>query len=174
MAAYERFYRGDIAAELVRATQEQGGLITLEDLDRWEVKIEEPVSTRYRGIEVYKLTTWTQGPVMLQALNILENFDLAAMGYNSTRYIHTLYQAMNLAYADRDFYYGDPYFPPEEPVAGLLSKDYAKARARQIDADRNAPGVLPGDPYPCQGGRSSAQSFASTATMPASAPPCVR
>ena len=67
---------------------------------------------------------------MLQALNILENFDLKSMGYNSARYIHTLYQAMNLAFADRDFYYGDPYFPPEEPIEGLLSKDYAKQRAR--------------------------------------------
>ena len=107
-AAYDRFYRGDIAEELVRATQEYGGLITLDDLDRWEVKLEEPLKTSYRGIDVYKLTTWTQGPVLLQTLNILENFDLKGMGYNSTRYIHTLYQAMNLAYADRDFYYGDP------------------------------------------------------------------
>ena len=75
---------------------------------------------------------------MLQALNILENADLKAMGYNSPKYIHTLYQAMNLAYADRDFYYGDPYFPPAEPVKGLLSKEYAKARvwADQLDPER--------------------------------------
>jgi gamma-glutamyltranspeptidase/glutathione hydrolase len=116
------------------------------------VKIEEPVSTRYRDLEVYKLTVWTQGPVLLQALNILENADLRAMGYNSARYIHTLYQAMNLAFADRDFYYGDPAFPPEEPVAGLLSKDYARARFRQIRAEANDPDVRPGDPYPFQGG----------------------
>jgi gamma-glutamyltranspeptidase/glutathione hydrolase len=152
-AAYDRFYRGDIAAALVRSTQEQGGLVTMQDLDRWQVYVEEPVKTTYRGIEVYKLTTWVQGPVMLQALNILENFDLAAMGYNSTRYIHTLYQAMNLAYADRDFYYGDPYFPPEEPVEGLLSKDYARHRARQIDPDMNDPRAGPGDPYEYQDGR---------------------
>lgn len=136
-AAYDRFYRGDIAAELVRSTQAQGGLITLEDLDGWQVYIEKPLKTNYRGIDVYKLTTWVQGPVMLQMLNILENFDLAAMGYNTTRYIHTLYQAMNLAFADRDFYYGDPYFPPEEPVQGLLSKDYARDRALLIDLARN-------------------------------------
>jgi gamma-glutamyltranspeptidase/glutathione hydrolase len=89
---------------------------------------------------------------MLQALNILENFDLKAMGYNSARYIHTVYQAMNLAYADRDFYYGDPYFPPEEPVRGLLSKDYARERVKLVDAERNNPDVRPGDPYPFQEG----------------------
>jgi gamma-glutamyltranspeptidase/glutathione hydrolase len=89
---------------------------------------------------------------MLQTLNILENTDLKQMGYNSSRYIHTLYQAMNLAYADRDFYYGDPYFPPAEPVRGLLSKEYAKARFAQIDSARNDSTVKPGDPYPYQGG----------------------
>ena len=151
-AAYDRFYRGDIAAEFVRGAQEQGALLTLEDLDAWQVHIEEPVSTEYKGIEVYKLTSWVQGPVMLQALNILENLDLASMGYNTSRYIHALYQTMNLAFADRDFYYGDPYYPPEEPIEGLLSKDYARERAAQIDWERNDPAVGPGDPYPYQGG----------------------
>jgi gamma-glutamyltranspeptidase / glutathione hydrolase len=150
-AAYDRFYKGDIAAEIVRATREQGGLFTLEDLARWQVKIEEPVSTNYKGVEVYKLTTWTQGPALLQALNILENADLKAMGYNSARYVHTLYQAMNLAFADRDFYYGDPAFPPEEPIAGLLSKEYAKQRYGQIRWERNDPDARPGDPYPFEG-----------------------
>ena len=150
-AAYDRFYRGDIAAEIVRATQEHGGLITAEDLDTWEVLVEEPVTTNYRGIDVYKLTTWTQGPAMLQALNILEGFDLKAMGYNSTRYVHALTQAINLAFADRDFYYGDPYFPPEEPVEGLLSKDYAAQRRELISFDRIIEEVRPGDPYPFQG-----------------------
>jgi gamma-glutamyltranspeptidase/glutathione hydrolase len=117
-AAYDRFYRGDIARELVRGTQEGGGQITMEDLDGWQVHIEEPVMTTYKGIEVYKLDRWVQSPVLLQMLNILENFDLKGMGYNSTNYIHTITQAMNLAFADRDFYYGDPYFPPEEPLAG--------------------------------------------------------
>ena len=127
MAAYDRFYKGDIADELVRGTQEQGGLITKDDLASWRPRLEEPVKTTYKGIEVYKLTVWTQGPAMLQALNILET-DLKAMGYNSSRYIHTLYQAISMAFADRDFYYGDPTFPPEEPVAGLLSKEYAQKR----------------------------------------------
>src|ERR1700733_10459616 len=135
-AAYDRFYKGDIAQELVRGTREQGGLFTLEDLAKWKVHIEEPVHTSYKGVEVYKLTTWVQGPVMLQALNILENFDLKSMGYDSARYIHTLYQAMNLAYADRDFYYGDTTFTPAPPVTGLLSKDYARERAKLVRPDR--------------------------------------
>jgi gamma-glutamyltranspeptidase/glutathione hydrolase len=151
-AAYERFYRGDIAQELVRGAREEGALITLQDLAGWQVRIEEPVKTDYKGIEVYKLTHWTQGPAMLQALNLLEPYDLKGMGYNSARYVHTLYQAMSLAFADRDFYYGDPRFPPAEPIAGLLSKEYARARASQIRADRNDPEIGPGDPYPFQGG----------------------
>lgn len=150
-AAYERFYKGDIAAEFARGAQQVGGLITAEDLANWEVKIEEPVMTTYKGIEVYKLTHWVQGPVMLQTLNLLENFDLQEMGYNSTRYIHTLYQTMNLAFADRDFYYGDPDFAPEEPIEGLLSKEYARQRAATINWDKNDPDVMPGDPYPFQG-----------------------
>ena len=152
MAAYDRFYRGDIAEEYVRGAREQGSSVTMADLDRWEVHIEDPVMTTYRGIEVYKLQPWVQGPVMNQTLNILENFDLESMGYNSTRYIHTLYQAMNMAFADRDFYYGDPYFPPEEPLEGLLSKDYAQQRAAQMDLERNDANVRPGDPYPFQDG----------------------
>jgi len=152
MAAYDLFYRGDIAEEYVRGAREQGSTVTMADLDQWQVYVEEPVMTTYKGIEVYKLQPWAQGPVMNQALNILENFDLQGMGYNSARYIHALYQAMNMAFADRDFYYGDPYFPPEEPIEGLLSKEYARQRADQIDWERNDPNVLPGDPYPFQGG----------------------
>jgi len=152
LAAYARFYSGDIAQEFVRGLREEGGLVTLEDLGSWRVRIEEPVVTSYRGIDVYKLQPWTQGPALLQALNILETIDLKAMGYNSTRYIHTLYQAMSLAFADRDFYYGDPAFPPEEPIRGLLSKEYARQRAQQINQERNDPLIKPGDPYPFQGG----------------------
>ena len=150
-AAYERFYKGDIAKELVRGTQEQGGLITMEDLAKWKVIIEEPMKVNYKGIDVYKLSQWTQGPVLLQSLNILENFDLKSMGFNSARYIHTLYQTMNLAFADRDFYYGDPYFAPEEPMKGLLSKEYAKERAKLIRPDKNDPKIGPGDPYKFEG-----------------------
>jgi gamma-glutamyltranspeptidase/glutathione hydrolase len=151
-AAYDRFYRGDIAREIVRGVQEDGGLFTVEDLANYRVRIEEPLHTNYKGIEVYKLPIWQQGPAMLQALNILENVDVRSMGYNSPAYINTVYQAMSLAFADRDFYYGDPYFPPDEPVKGLLSKEYAKARAAQIDPAKNDPTIKPGDPYPYQGG----------------------
>lgn len=149
-AAFDRFYKGDIAEEIVRGTREEGGLFTSENLANWRVKIEEPVMTNYKGIDVYKLTHWTQGPVMLQALNILEGQDLKSAGYNSSRYIHTLYQAMNLAFADRDFYYGDPAFAPAEPIKGLLSKEYAHERAKEINPDRNDPKIKPGDPYPFQ------------------------
>lgn len=152
MAAYQRFYRGDIAEEFVRGAREQGSPMTTADLAEWRVRIEEPVSVTYKGIEVYKLNVWTQGPAMLQALNILEQADLQGMGYNSARYLHSVYQAMNLAFADRDFYYGDIYNGPAEPVRGLLSKEYARERFRGINWERNDPAVRPGDPYPFQGG----------------------
>ena len=131
--------------------REAGGLFTLEDLANWKVNIEEPVHSNYRGIEVYKLTTWVQRPVMLQTLNILENFDLKSMGYDSARYIHTLYQAMNLAYADRDFYYGDPDFSAGSPIKGLLSKDYARERAKLVRPDHNDPDIRPGRPLSLPG-----------------------
>jgi len=151
-AAYDRFYKGDIAQEMVRGVREEGGLFTMQDLANWKVRIEEPLHTNYKGIEVYKLPIWQQGPALLQSLNMLENTDVKSMGYNSPRYINTLYQTMSLAFADRDFYYGDPYFPPEEPVKGLMSKAYAKARFAEIDTAKNNPNVKPGDPYPYQGG----------------------
>jgi len=147
-AAYDRFYKGDIAREFARGCQEQGGLITTDDLARWKVYLEEPVTTQYRGIDVYKLTCWVQGPVMLQALNMLERIDLKSLGFNTAPYIHALYQVMNLAFADRDFYYGDPYFPPEEPIRGLLSKEYAEERLKQINWQANDLQIKPGDPYP--------------------------
>jgi gamma-glutamyltranspeptidase / glutathione hydrolase len=150
-AAYDRFYKGDIAREFVRGCQEQGGLISMEDLARWKPLEEEPLHINFKGIEVYKLQQWSQGPALLQSLNILENIDLRAMGYNSTKYIHTIYQTMNLAFADRDFYYGDPYFQPSEPIQGLLNKDYAKLRAGTIQYDHNDSTCAPGDPYPFEG-----------------------
>ncbi len=150
-AAMDRFYKGDIAQEFVRGCQEQGGLITTEDMAQWKPIEEEPLHINYRGTEVYKLQQWTQGPAMLQALTILENFNLREMGYNSARYIHTIYQAMNLAFADRDFYYGDPYVNTGQPMKGLLSKEYAKARAATIGFDRNDAQAAPGDPYPFEG-----------------------
>jgi gamma-glutamyltranspeptidase/glutathione hydrolase len=151
MAANDRFYKGDIAAEIARGTQEQGGIITVSDLSNWKVKIEEPMMTTYKGIEVYKLQQWTQGPVMLQTLNMLENFDLKSMGYNTSRYIHTLYQTMNLSFADRDFYYGDPDFEPKEPMETLLSKEYAMDRIKNINWHKNDADAVPGDPYKFEG-----------------------
>ncbi len=131
-AAYDRFYRGDIAEELVRSSAEYGGLMTMADLDGWQVYIEDPVRTNYKGVDVYKLTHWVQGPVLLQALNILEEIDLKSMGYNTARYIHALYQAMNLSFADRDFYYGDPYMPQLNPF-----RVFFPSRMQNIDAGRS-------------------------------------
>ncbi len=150
MAAYDRFYKGDIAQELVRGSREQGGLFTMQDLAAWKPVVEEPLMVNYKGIDVYKLDAWTQGPSMLQSLNILENIDLKKMGYNSAEYMHTIYQAMSLAFADRDFYYGDPYFT-KPPMKGLLSKDYAKQRASLINPSKNDGDITPGDPYPFEG-----------------------
>ena len=152
LEAYKRFYQGDIALAFVEGVDAVGGLITLDDLKRWQLHIETPVTTKYRDLDVYKLNSWTQGPVMLQALNMLERLDVGAMGYNSPSYIHHVYQVMNLAFADRDFYYGDPYRPPEEPLAGLLSPRYAAARLKTLNPDRNDPTVAPGDPYRFQSG----------------------
>mgnify|MGYP001228950717 FL=1 len=149
--AYKRFYEGDIAEEIARSTQEQGGLITKEDLKNYKVYIEEPLKTTYKDIDVYKLTTWVQSPVLLQSLNMVENIDLKSMGFNSSNYIHNLYQVMNLSFADRDFYYGDPYFNPKEPIEGLLSKDYAKKRLKLI-SDKNNKEIKPGNPYEFQKG----------------------
>ena len=149
--AYKRFYEGDIAKEIARSTQEQGGLITIEDLKNYKVYIEEPLKTTYKNIDVYKLTTWVQSPVLLQSLNMVENLDVKSMGFNSTNYIHNLYQIMNLSFADRDFYYGDPYFEPKEPIEGLLSKEYAKERLKLI-SDKNNKEIKPGNPYNFQKG----------------------
>ena len=150
-AAYDRFYKGDIADEFVRGVQEQGGLITKEDLKNWRPTEEAPSMVNYKGIDVYKLQAWTQGPSLLQALNIVENFDLKKMGYNSADYMHTIYQAMNLSFADRDFYYGDPKFATNQPMTGLLSKAYAKQRAGEINMAKNNANAGPGDPYPFEG-----------------------
>ena len=149
--AYKRFYEGDIADEIARSTKEQGGLITKKDLKNYKVYIEEPLKTSYKNIDVYKLTTWVQSPVLLQSLNMAENIDLKSMGFNSANYIHNLYQIMNLSFADRDFNYGDPYFDPVEPIEGLLSKDYAKSRIKLI-TEKNNEKIKPGNPYMFQDG----------------------
>lgn len=145
MAANDRFYKGDIAAEYVRGSKEQGGLVTMQDLANYKVHIEEPLSTTYKGITVYKLKEWTQGPALLQCLNILEQIDLKKLGYNTPQYLNTIYQTMSLAFADRDFYYGDPKYSAV-PITGLLSKAYATERRALIDTTYNTY-HQPGNPY---------------------------
>lgn len=151
-AARETFYRGEIARTIVQCSDRVGGLLGLEDLAGYHARFDEPVGTTFMGHELYCQSVWSQGPVVLQALNILEHFDLGAMGHNSARYIHTVTEALKLALADRDRYYGDPDFC-EVPVKGLLSKEYAAARAGLIRADVARPEPAEaGDPWRYCGG----------------------
>ncbi len=141
-AAGDAFYRGEIArriCEFCRATPvrdasgaSHAGLLSVEDLAGFEPAVEEPVSTQWGEATVHKCGPWTQGPVLLQSLNLLEGFDLAGMGHNSTDYVHTVVECMKLAYADREFHYGDPNFA-DVPLGRLLSKDYARRRRELID-----------------------------------------
>jgi gamma-glutamyltranspeptidase/glutathione hydrolase len=159
-AARDRFYRGDIAAEIV-AFQRQtrvkdhtgvvsSGLLTEDDFAAFQTRVEAPVSVSYRGCHVYKCGPWSQGPVFLQQLNLLEGFDLTSLGHNSADYIHTVVEASKLAFADRERYYGDPDFT-RVPLAGLLSKAYAHDRRKLIDPDRASLEQRPGDPFAYEG-----------------------
>jgi len=130
-AVRDYFYRGDIARRIDRFSRENQGLLRYEDMAAFRLQPEEPVSTTYRGRQVYKPGFWSQGPAMIEALNILEGFDLKSMGWNSADYLHTVAEALKLAYADRDTYYGDPKFV-KVPMERLLSKEYAVERRRQI------------------------------------------
>lgn len=145
VAARDRFYKGDIAKEMVAFLQKHGAPFESSDFAEYYARIEEPAKTTYRGYTVYKHGFGSQGPVMLQALNILENFDLRAMGYGSADYLHTVTEAIKLAYADRDTYYADPAFV-QVPAEGLLSKAYAKERADLIDPRRASTSFIAGDP----------------------------
>jgi gamma-glutamyltranspeptidase/glutathione hydrolase len=144
-AARDRFYKGDIAREMVAFLQEHGAPFDLADFAEFFAKVEEPARTTYRGYTIYKHGFGSQGPVLLQTLNILEQFDLRAMGYASADYLHTIVEAMKLAYADRDTYYADPAFV-QVPAEGLLSKAYAKERAALIDPKRASTSFIAGDP----------------------------
>lgn len=146
-AARDRFYKGDIARELVRFLQDHGAPFELSDFEEFFARVEAPASVTYRGLTVYKHGFNSQGPALLQALNILETFDLEAMGHNSADYLHVLTEAMKMAYADRDSYYADPTFV-DVPAAGLLSKEYARRRAGDIDMTRAEPSQMAGDPLP--------------------------
>ena len=144
-AGRDAFYKGPIARDMTAAVREAGGVMTEEDLAGYHGKIEEPASAPYRGYTVYKAGFWNQGPVLLQTLRILEGFDLAAMGAGSSDALHTTVEAIKLAYADRDRYYGDPDFS-RIPGEVLLSARYAALRRALIDPKRASVDQRPGDP----------------------------
>jgi gamma-glutamyltranspeptidase/glutathione hydrolase len=147
IAARDRFYKGDIAEEMVDFLQQNGAPYTIEDFAEFFARVEEPVSVSYRGYDVYKQPFNSQGPTLLQALNILENYDLQEMGHNSADYLHVIVEALKLAYADRDSYYADEDFV-DVPAEGLLSKDYARLRAAEIDMTQSQEAFVAGDPLP--------------------------
>ncbi|HXX01603.1 MAG TPA: gamma-glutamyltransferase, partial [Candidatus Acidoferrales bacterium] len=146
-AARNLFYKGDLAREMVAFLKKSGAPFELSDFSEFFARVEGPAKTTYRGYTVYKHGFGSQGPVLLQTLNILETFDLHGMGYGSADYLHTITEAMKLAYADRDTYYADPAFV-DVPGEGLLSKTYAKERAKLIDPKRASKSFIAGDPLP--------------------------
>jgi gamma-glutamyltranspeptidase/glutathione hydrolase len=154
-AALDWFYKGPVADRLAEFSRSEEvldatgrahrGLLAPGDLAGFATRLEEPVSTSYRGLEVFKCGPWTQGPVFLQQLNLLEGYDLASLGHNSVHYLHTLAEVAKLAFADREQYYGDPLFS-DVPLDRLLSKEYARDRRRLIDPERASGELRPGDP----------------------------
>ena len=143
-AARDYFYRGPIAQRIGAYMQSNGGLLATEDMARFKAAVGAPVVADYRGYQVYKAGFWTAGPAMVQSLNLLESFDLKALGHNSPDYIHTVIEALKLALADRDRYYGDPKFV--RVPAELLSKNYANLRRPLIEKERASLAQQPGDP----------------------------
>src|SRR6266536_4347932 len=144
-AARDRFYKGDIAHEMARFSEDNGGLFRYEDFANYTAKVEEPVSINYRGYQVYKNASASQGPAELFVLNLLEGYDLKAMGHNSADYIHTSAEALKLAFADREKYLGDMDFI-RIPYEGLLSKEYAAERRKLIDPNKASLEMRPGTP----------------------------
>jgi gamma-glutamyltranspeptidase / glutathione hydrolase len=145
-AVRDYFYRGEIAHKIDAFSKANGGLLRYEDMASFRIKPEEPASTVYRGYKVYKPGFWSQGPVFLEALNMLEPDDLSALGYNTAGYLHKLVETMKLAYADRDTYYGDPAMA-KVPATILLSKEYAAARRKEIGPHASLefqPGIISG------------------------------
>jgi len=145
VAAREYFYRGPIGKRIGDYMQTHGGLLAAADLARFQAKVGKPVEAEYRGYQVYKAGFWTQGPALVETLNLIEGYDLKSMGHNSATYIHTLTEAIKLALADRDRYYGDPDFV-KIPMMELLSKNYAALRRPLIDQQRASLAQQPGDP----------------------------
>ena len=142
-AARDRFYKGDIARELARFSEENGGLFRYDDFATYSAKVEDPVRIGYRGYQVYKNASASQGPAELFTLGLLEGYDLKSLGHNSPRYIHTCVEAVKLAFADRDKYLGDADFI-RIPYEGLLSKEYAGERRKLIDPERASLEFRPG------------------------------
>jgi len=142
-AVRDYFYRGEIARKIAAFMKANGGLMTYEDMAAFRLEPEEPVSGTYRGIHVYKPGFWSQGPAMIEALNILEGYDQHSMPFNSAEYIHRGVEALKLAYADRDSYYGDPKFNPHMPTDVLLSKEYGAER-RKLITERASQEFIPG------------------------------
>src|SRR6185503_782159 len=143
-AVRDYFYKGPLARRMAAFSESNGGLIAYRDLANFHAETDRPRTGTYRGYEIYKPGFWTQGPVMIEALNLLEGFDLRAMGHNSPEYLHTVIEAVKLAFADRDRFYGDPKFSriPEEI---LLSKDYAAERRKLIDPQHASMESRPGE-----------------------------
>jgi gamma-glutamyltranspeptidase/glutathione hydrolase len=166
MAARDHFYKGPIAKRIGDYMQANGGLIAAGDFARFSAKVGQPVEAKYRNYQVYKAGFWTQGPAMVETLNMLEGFDLKQMGHNSPAYIHTLAEALKLAMADRDRYYGDPDFV-KIPMTELLSKDYAALRRPLIDEQRASLAQQPGDPRNMKAVlASAAQTIGRASTVP--------
>jgi len=144
-AGRDAFYKGDIARRIADANKAAGGVFTYDDLASFHGQIEKPSTTNFHGYDIYKAGPWDQGPVLLQTLNILEGVDLKSAGVNSAEYIHQVHEAIKLAYADRNAYYGDPAFTTV-PMTGLLSKPYAAERRALIGAQASLE-HRPGDPF---------------------------
>jgi gamma-glutamyltranspeptidase/glutathione hydrolase len=165
MAARDYFYKGPLGQRIGNYMQKNGGLLAAKDMARFKARLGTPVKADYRGYEVYKAGFWTQGPAMVETLNLLEGYDLRAMGHNSAGYIHTLTEALKLALADRDRYYGDPDFV-KIPTTELLSKSYAALRRPLIDKERASLAQQPGDPSNMRAVLASADSVGRISSVP--------
>ncbi|MGH7331484.1 MAG: gamma-glutamyltransferase family protein [Candidatus Rokuibacteriota bacterium] len=142
VAARDAFYRGDLAAALVRYHEDNGGWLSREDLASYRSEVERPLRRTFHGIEVMSCGPWCQGPVLLQMLSLLEGYDLKALGHNTPAYVHVVTEAMKLCFADRERYFGDPRFV-HVPMQTLLSPAYAAERRRLLREDRAWPGMPP-------------------------------
>jgi gamma-glutamyltranspeptidase / glutathione hydrolase len=150
-AARDRFYKGDIAHDLAAFSQANGGLFRYEDFAEYTAEVETPVSINYRGYQIYKNPSASQGPAELIALNLLEIYDLKSLGHNSPEFLHTSIEAVKLAMGDREKYLGDMDFI-KIPYDGLLSKDYARERRKLIDPEKASLELRPGTPEKLAGG----------------------